>query len=90
MEKDSLEEMDNITRLFDNANDFRDGMNEVHETKYDIVNLFLQKERKCVSQRLPVVYSEDIFDIDDNELLEREMRKFNLTNGKMKFVLQKV
>ena len=26
----------------------------------------------------------------DNELLEREMRKFNLTNGKMKFVLQKV
>ena len=32
----------------------------------------------------------DIFDIDDNELLEREMRKFNLTNGKMKFVLQKV
>lgn len=32
----------------------------------------------------------DIFDIDDNELLEREMRKFNLTNGKMKFILQKV
>jgi len=32
----------------------------------------------------------DIFDIDDNELLEREMRKFNLTNGKLKFVLQKV
>lgn len=32
----------------------------------------------------------DIFDIDDTELLEREMRKFNLTNGKMKFVLQKV
>lgn len=32
----------------------------------------------------------DIFDIDDNELLEREMRKFNLANGKMKFVLQKV
>ena len=32
----------------------------------------------------------DIFDIDDSELLEREMRKFNLTNGKLKFVLQKV
>ena len=32
----------------------------------------------------------DIFDIDDTELLEREMRKFNLTNRKMKFVLQKV
>lgn len=32
----------------------------------------------------------DIFDINDNELLEREMRRFNLTNGKMKFVLQKV
>lgn len=32
----------------------------------------------------------DIFNIDDNELLEREMRKFNLTNGKLKFVLQKV
>ena len=32
----------------------------------------------------------DIFDINDNELLEREMRKFNLTNGKMKFILQKV
>lgn len=32
----------------------------------------------------------DIFNIDDNELLEREMRKFNLTNGKMKFILQKV
>lgn len=32
----------------------------------------------------------DIFDINDNELLEREMRKFNLTNGKLKFVLQKV
>lgn len=32
----------------------------------------------------------DIFDMDNNELLEREMRKFNLTNGKMKFVLQKV
>lgn len=30
----------------------------------------------------------DIFDIDDSELLEREMRKFNLTNGKLKFVLQ--
>lgn len=32
----------------------------------------------------------DIFDIDDTELLEREMRKFNITNGKMKFILQKV
>ena len=32
----------------------------------------------------------DIFDIDDNELLEREMRKFTLTHGKLKFVLQKV
>ena len=32
----------------------------------------------------------DIFDINDNELLEREMRRFNLTNGKMKFILQKV
>ena len=31
----------------------------------------------------------DIFDIDDNELLEREMRKFNLSNGKMKFKLLK-
>lgn len=31
----------------------------------------------------------DIFNIDDNELLEREMRKFNLSNGKMKFKLQK-
>ena len=32
----------------------------------------------------------DIFDIDYTELLEREMRKFNITNGKMKFILQKV
>ena len=32
----------------------------------------------------------DIFDIDDTELLEKEIKKFNLTNGKMTFVLQKV
>ena len=65
IEQDSLEEMDNITKFFDDANDFRDGMNEVHETKYDIVNLFLQKEKKGMFQRIPIVYSEDIFDVDD-------------------------
>lgn len=32
----------------------------------------------------------DIFDIDDNELLKREMKKFYITNGKMKFRLEKV
>ena len=52
IEQDSLEEMDNITKFFDDANDFRDGMNEVHETKYDIVNLFLQKEKKGMFQRM--------------------------------------
>lgn len=65
IEQDSLEEMDNITKFFDDANDFRDGMNEVHETKYDIVNLFLQRERNGITQRIPIVYSEDIFDVDD-------------------------
>lgn len=31
----------------------------------------------------------DIFDMGDNELLEREMKKFYITNGKTKFRLHK-
>ena len=42
-----------------------------------------------ICENTHISYS-DIFDINDNELLEIEMRKFNLTNGKMKFILQKV
>ena len=40
----------------------------------------------CESTHISYV---DIYNIDDNELLEREMRKFNLSNGKMKFRLLK-
>lgn len=32
----------------------------------------------------------DIFDIDDNELIKKEMHNFYITNGKMKFRLEKV
>lgn len=32
----------------------------------------------------------DIFDIDDNEFLKREMKKFYITNGKMKFKIEKM
>lgn len=32
----------------------------------------------------------NIFDVDDSELLEKEMKKFILSNGKLNFSIQKV